>query len=89
MYERELMKAAREGKKAQVKEYLKNGANVNARDPASYSETPLYHSVSSRSLETVELLLANGADIHLANTKGHTHLYTLPELLVLKKLLLY
>ena len=48
-----------------VKQFLKDGADVNAR--GQYGSTPLHRAASSGSKEMIEFLIANGADVNAMN----------------------
>ncbi len=58
----ELMTAAGNGKTAEVKALLDQGANVNARDSLGF--TALMFAAKSGNTSTVKLLLENGADVN-------------------------
>ena len=65
--------AARVGGLAKVKAFLKNGVDVNARDPDGY--TPLQFAVQSGQEDVVELLIAKGADVNVEDDRGETPLH--------------
>ena len=70
-----LHNAADNGRVEAVKRFLKNGANVNARD--EQGQTVLHKALSSKfaTLEMAKLLLDNGADAQALNQKQQTPLH--------------
>jgi hypothetical protein len=71
--DRELLDAASDGDAARVKELLRKGANVNARDESGH--TPLHHAAYRGHAEVAELLLERGADVNARDKDGHTPLH--------------
>lgn len=63
-------KAANKGDWAGVKQYLREGVDVDARD--RYGRTPLMYSLSN--LETVRYLVGKGADVNARDNDGETPL---------------
>ena len=59
--------AAKNGNIVAVKQLLADGADVNARD--SNGRAPLHHAVKSQKRETVEFLIAHGADVNGGYTR--------------------
>ena len=66
----ELFKAVKMGDAAKVKELLKKGANVNAKDRHSW--TPLHYAAFGGYVEVVKLLLEHGADVNARAATGLT-----------------
>lgn len=65
-----LMWAALNRRNEMIKFLVANNASVNARD--SYGNTPLTNAARAGDLETIQLLLAHGADCHLTTLNGKT-----------------
>ena len=55
-----------------VELYLKNGENINQLDDQKY--TPLHHAVEGEGVQTVKVLLEQGADVSIKNKDGLTPL---------------
>ena len=51
------------------------GADVNARHPAKYQDTPLHWAAAKGHTEVVRVLLKNGADPKLKNERSETPAY--------------
>ena len=74
-----LMIAAGRNKYRIVQELIKNSVDINAKtvggDPPMNGQTALFYAISSVSIESVILLLQNGADLNDANEGGETPLH--------------
>lgn len=70
-----LVDAAAVGKLETVKELLKQGADIQYRDPTAYGKTPLVRAVMSGKLELVKFLLDSGADINYPDGSGRYPVY--------------
>ena len=66
-----LLEAARNGLEAETRWLIEHGGDVNALCPRQGS-APLHMAVISGDEAFIELLLAQGADLHLPNQRGHT-----------------
>lgn len=64
--------AATEGDTIKIAAAIADGYNVNARDPQN--QTPLILAVRNLALNSIPLLLENGADINLVDNSGHSAL---------------
>ncbi|WP_048197572.1 ankyrin repeat domain-containing protein, partial [Methanocaldococcus sp. FS406-22] len=64
----ELIMACQEGDVEKVKELIKKGANVNAKN--RFGGTPLQAAVVGNHIEVVKLLIENGADLNVRNRLG-------------------
>src|SRR5262245_22198600 len=62
--------AAALGQLDKVKELLKQGADIQWRDPANNGKTPLVKAILGQRFETVKYLLENGADINYPDGSG-------------------
>ena len=71
---KELLRAARLGELDKVKELLAAGANVNYWEDETYT-TPIMYATSRDHLDVVNELLANGADLTMADRNGATALH--------------
>jgi ankyrin repeat protein len=72
----QLINAARSGSLEDVKYWLSNGADVNAKEVAGISGSTALHEAAGRGSETmVSFLIAEGADINAADDRGHTPLF--------------
>lgn len=60
------VRLCREGSAAEVRDALKNGAELNSRNHAGY--TPLTAAVENNRIETVRLLIDAGADVNMKYT---------------------
>ncbi|WP_168211032.1 ankyrin repeat domain-containing protein [Persicimonas caeni] len=75
-----LVEAAREGDVARVRKLLENGADINTRtvegqwEYVPEGDTPLIQALKAEHHDVANLLLAAGADCHLANRFGQTAL---------------
>ena len=67
---RTLNLAAALGQLDKVKELLKQGADIQWRDPANNGKTPLVKAILGGRFETVKYLLENGADINYPDGSG-------------------
>ena len=65
--------AAEDGNIEAVKQHLASGTLVNAVN--KYDETPLMISVIFDQMETLEILIANNADVNLKNKDGESPLH--------------
>ena len=72
---RALKDAASLGQLDKVKELLKNGADVQWRDPTDNGKTPLVRAVLGGRAEVVKFLLENGADINYPDGSGRYPVY--------------
>jgi len=63
-----LIEASESGNIEDVKEYLADGANVNARDD-QFGGTPLHGAAGYGQTKVAELLLANGAEVDSKDDK--------------------
>ena len=70
----ELINAARDGKLAEVKQLVPQGADINAAD--GNGETPLHAATGAGKLDVVQWLVGQGADINATNGDGETPLWT-------------
>ncbi|MBQ4493313.1 MAG: ankyrin repeat domain-containing protein [Elusimicrobiaceae bacterium] len=68
-----LFKAARAGNVNDIKNLIKQGADVNARN--EYSHTPLMHASFFGHLETCEVLIELGADVNAKDVQNTTALF--------------
>lgn len=68
----DFLKLCEAGNVVEVKEAIKNGANVNAKN--NYGSTALMHATVIGYTETTELLLKHGADVNAKNVIGWTAL---------------
>ena len=59
---------------AAVQQVLNKGADVNARSGSTFGWTPLISAIYHHQVEVVELLVARGAQVNLADDKGQTPL---------------
>jgi uncharacterized protein len=67
---RALNHAAALGQLDKVKDLLKQGADIQWRDPANNGKTPLVKAILGGRFETVKYLLENGADINYPDGSG-------------------
>ena len=58
-----LCEAARDGKLAQVRHYLKKRVNINYKDNGCNNYSPLYHAIWQGRVEVVSVLLEHNADV--------------------------
>jgi ankyrin repeat protein/serine/threonine protein kinase len=71
---KELLEASEKGDVEKVKELLKEGANINAKNKFGY--TPLHVVADRGHIEIVKLLIEHGADVNAKdNIFGHTPLH--------------
>jgi ankyrin repeat protein len=70
-----LTDAAAVGKLDAVKELLKQGADIQYKDPTANGKTPLVRAIMTGKLDLVKYLLENGADIHFADGSGRYPIY--------------
>jgi ankyrin repeat protein len=70
-----LVDAASLGKLDTVKDLLKQGADIQYRDPTANGKTPLTRAVLAGKADVVKYLLANGADIHYPDGSGRYPIY--------------
>ncbi len=70
-----LTDAAAVGKLDEVKEFLKQGADIHYKDPTANGKTPLVRAIMTGKLDLVKYLLENGADIHFADGSGRYPIY--------------
>jgi ankyrin repeat protein len=70
-----LKEAAGRGDVAAVLAMIKQGADVQWRDPADNGKTPLVKSILLGRLEVVKVLLDNGADIHYPDGSNRYPVY--------------
>jgi len=68
-----LHEAARLGHEKLVKQFLKNGSDVNAQDNTKF--TALHGAALNGYRNMVELLIENGADIYAKDEEGWSPLY--------------
>ncbi|MGC9057983.1 MAG: ankyrin repeat domain-containing protein [Candidatus Micrarchaeia archaeon] len=66
----ELLKAAKSGDLARIKELLNMGADVNAKD--NDGETPAHWATRNGHLEPLKVLIENGADVNAKDNDGWT-----------------
>ncbi|WP_341818977.1 ankyrin repeat domain-containing protein [Wolbachia endosymbiont (group B) of Phasia obesa] len=57
-----------------VKKYLREGADINAKDANNENNTPLHTAVDENNLKLIELLLSMGADVSSTNSDNKTPL---------------
>ena len=69
-----LWEAVRRGGLQEVKDFLANGADVNAKRGGS-AGTPLHSAANRGHKEVAELLIANGADVNEKDEYGYTPLH--------------
>merc|ERR1719433_352481 len=68
----DLMDAARRNDAAGVRQYVADGADINARDDKGW--TALRYAIDAHQLKTASALIELGADINLASSSGRTPL---------------
>ena len=70
----DLLSSLKKGDIDKVKEYIRNGVNLNGKD--SYGNTPLYEASKHKDRkDIVELLLSKGANPNIKNDNGNTPLH--------------
>lgn len=62
--------AANSGNQEIVKKLLAAGVNINTRSPMYYSSTALMEVAANQDVGMAELLISNGADVHLRDSFG-------------------
>lgn len=67
-----LMIAAKNNDISAIRQLMKSGSDVNAKDTAG--ESPLVYAINAGHLSAAELLIKSGADIHSRNRRGMTPL---------------
>lgn len=70
-----LCDAASLGKLDQIKELLKQGADIHFKDVSANGKTPLTRAVLAGKLDVVKYLIENGADIHYPDGSGRYPIY--------------
>ncbi len=65
--------AAHRGNLDKLRNSLKEGTNVDARDEAGH--TPLYYAASAGQMHVVEFLISKGAEVNAKDKRGDTPLY--------------
>lgn len=73
----DISSSAFNGKLKEVATYIKNGADVNAKD--ENGSRPIISAVNSQSYEIVKLLLSNGAKVDAKDSYGQTALFAACE----------
>ena len=68
-----LHRAANQGEADRVRQYIKEGENLDCRD--FYGETPLHKAAREAHLNVVELLATHGANINAGDNYGLTPLH--------------
>ena len=68
-----IQEAAKQGDIEAVKQFIANGADVNAKD--EWLGTPLHQAAREDHMEIVELLIAKGADVNVKDGSGDTPLH--------------